>query len=156
MLALPVTLLWLSTGFSLLTYASPVTSDADNPIEANNSSSTSFLPHNTSRHHESSSQPTITYISPQIAAPINASYFNPSHKWEKAYRRAKKYLEDWTLEEKVQLTTGVGWENGRCVGNIGAIPDRNFSGLCLQDSPLGVRLADFVSAFPAGINAAAT
>ncbi|OXC81956.1 beta-glucosidase [Cryptococcus neoformans] len=156
MLALPVTLLWLSTGFSLLTYASPVTSDADNAIEANNSSSTSFLPHNASRHHESSSQPTITYISPQIAAPINASYFNPSHKWEKAYRRAKKYLEDWTLEEKVQLTTGVGWENGRCVGNIGAIPDRNFSGLCLQDSPLGVRLADFVSAFPAGINAAAT
>jgi beta-glucosidase len=60
------------------------------------------------------------------------------------------------LEEKVQLTTGAGWMIGRCLGNIPAIPSQNFSGLCLQDSPLGVRSADFVSAFPAGINVAST
>jgi len=48
----------------------------------------------------------------------------------------------------------VGWENGRCVGNIAPIDD--FPGLCLEDSPLGVRFADFVTAFPAAINAAST
>ncbi|KAI0281739.1 glycoside hydrolase family 3 protein [Russula brevipes] len=60
----------------------------------------------------------------------------------------------WSLEQKVNVTTGVGWELGRCVGNIGPIND--FPGLCLEDSPLGVRLADFATAFPADINAAST
>lgn len=43
-----------------------------------------------------------------------------------------------------------------CVGNIAAIPGRGFPGLCLEDSPLGVRFADRVSVFPAGVNTAAT
>ena len=43
---------------------------------------------------------------------------------------------------------------GRCVGNIPAVGP--WPGLCLEDSPLGVRFTDFVTAFPAGINAAAT
>lgn len=38
----------------------------------------------------------------------------------------------------------------------GSIPRLNFRGFCLQDSPLGVRFADQVSAFPAGVNVAAT
>lgn len=69
--------------------------------------------------------------------------------------------------------------NGRCVGNIPAIQPAHgtgWPGLCLevimhsipntgimaqftvdiQDSPTGVRDTDFVTAFPAGINAAAT
>ena len=69
--------------------------------------------------------------------------------------------------------------NGRCVGNIPAIKPTHgtgWPGLCLevimqlfsntgavvkfavdfQDSPTGVRDTDFVTAFPAGINAAAT
>ncbi|TFK37529.1 glycoside hydrolase family 3 protein [Crucibulum laeve] len=48
---------------------------------------------------------------------------------------------------------------GRCVGNIPAIEPqhgRGWPGLCLEDSPLGVRNADFVTGFPTGINAAAT
>lgn len=159
MVALHFTLLWLSTGFSL-TYASPFKSNADHSTiratEAESDNSAVWFPHNVSRHHETSSQSAITYISPEIEAPINVSYIHRSHKWEKAHGRAKRYLADWTLEEKVQLTTGVGWQNGRCVGNIGPVPSKNFPGLCLQDSPLGVRLTDFVSAFPAGINAAAT
>ncbi|KAL8292699.1 hypothetical protein RQP46_001311 [Phenoliferia psychrophenolica] len=53
------------------------------------------------------------------------------------------------------MTTGAGI-NGRCVGNTGAVTRKDFPGLCLEDSPLGVRFADFTSAFPAGINAAAT
>ncbi|KAE9407349.1 hypothetical protein BT96DRAFT_129762 [Gymnopus androsaceus JB14] len=59
-----------------------------------------------------------------------------------------------TLHEKVNITTGVGWMNGLCVGSIGKIGD--FPGLCLEDSPLGVRDADFVTGFRAGINSAST
>jgi hypothetical protein len=43
-----------------------------------------------------------------------------------------------------------------CIGNIGAQPDVGFDGLCLQDSPLGVRRSDFNSVFPAGVNVAST
>ncbi|KAF8496223.1 glycosyl hydrolase family 3 N terminal domain-containing protein [Russula emetica] len=42
----------------------------------------------------------------------------------------------------------------RCVDNIPPIDD--LPGLCLEDSPLGVRFADFVTAFSAAINAAST
>lgn len=96
------------------------------------------------------------YTSPFVPSPIDRTTLNPSSRWSAAYTSARAYLSDWTLEEKVQLTTGAGWQIGRCLGNIPAIPSRGFPGLCLQDSPLGVRLADFVSAFPAGINVAST
>lgn len=61
-----------------------------------------------------------------------------------------------TLLEKVNLTTGTGWMSEACVGNVGAIPRLGFHALCMQDSPLGVRFADFVSAFPAGGTIAAS
>ncbi|TFL07851.1 glycoside hydrolase superfamily [Pterulicium gracile] len=74
--------------------------------------------------------------------------------WKTAYERAKQHIADYSLEEKVNVATGVGWEQGRCVGNIPAI--RNWGGLCLQDAPSGIRFADHVTSFPAGVNAAAT
>lgn len=61
-----------------------------------------------------------------------------------------------TLIEKVNLTTGTGWQSESCVGNVGAIPRLAFDALCLQDSPLGIRFADYVSAFPAGGTIAAS
>ncbi|GAM83748.1 hypothetical protein ANO11243_017380 [Dothideomycetidae sp. 11243] len=61
-----------------------------------------------------------------------------------------------TLEEKVNITTGVGWEGERCVGQTGAVDRLDFPSLCLQDSPVGVRDTDFNSVFPAGVNVAAT
>ncbi|KAI0351205.1 glycoside hydrolase [Trametes cingulata] len=75
--------------------------------------------------------------------------------WAHAHARARSLIASWTLEQKVNATTGVGWMGGRCVGNIPAISP-SFPGLCLEDSPLGVRDTDFVTAFPAGITAAAT
>jgi beta-glucosidase len=95
------------------------------------------------------------------------------NEWADAYEKAQQFVSQLTLLEKVNLTTGVGWEGGDCVGNTGTIPRINFPGLCLQDSPLGVRdskfyilcdkvgsltnlVADVNSAFPAGLNAAAT
>ncbi|RAL59327.1 hypothetical protein DID88_006932 [Monilinia fructigena] len=58
--------------------------------------------------------------------------------------------------EKVNLTTGVGWEGEACVGNVGSIPRLGFKSLCMQDSPVGVRFADFNSVFSSGQSVAAT
>ena len=76
--------------------------------------------------------------------------------WEAAYAKARTFVSQLTLVEKVNLTTGVGWEGEKCVGNNGAIPRLGFKALCMQDSPLGVRDTDFVTAFPAGMTIAAT
>lgn len=101
-----------------------------------------------------------TAYSPPYQYPLDTSLPNNtvhlSPKWQAAHARARNELSSWTLQEKVNLTTGTGWQIGRCVGNIPAIPSQGFPGLCLEDSPLGVRFADFVSAFPAGINVAST
>ncbi len=105
-----------------------------------------------------------------VFAPQNISSFSPgfyptpqadgstSSAWASALAKARSYLADneFTLEEKVALATGVGWQQGRCVGNTPAIERVGWKGLCLEDSPLGVRDTTGVSAFPAGINAAAT
>ncbi|KAI4195472.1 MAG: hypothetical protein LQ350_007183 [Teloschistes chrysophthalmus] len=79
-----------------------------------------------------------------------------SGNWTSAYEKARAFVSQLTLLEKVNLTTGVGWESERCVGQTGSIPRLGFRSLCLQDSPLGVRDTDYNSAFPAGVNVAAT
>ncbi|KAK5173881.1 uncharacterized protein LTR77_002562 [Saxophila tyrrhenica] len=76
--------------------------------------------------------------------------------WADAYAQAKAFVSQLTLTEKVNLTTGVGWEGEKCVGNTGSIPRLAFKAMCLEDSPLGVRFKDFASAFPAGVTVAAT
>ena len=58
-----------------------------------------------------------------------------------------------TLEEKVNVTRG---HTGQCVGNSGAVPRLGVPQLCLADAPAGIRGQEFVSAFPAGLHAAAT
>lgn len=81
---------------------------------------------------------------------------NTARTWTDSHTLAQKFVSKLTLEQKVNITTGVGWSIGRCVGNIAAQPEVGWPGLCLEDSPLGVRFADRVTAFPAGINAGAT
>jgi len=61
-----------------------------------------------------------------------------------------------SLEEKVNLTMGIGWAMDRCVGQTGSIPRLAFNSMCLQDSPNGVRLTDFASMYPSGVSLAAT
>lgn len=77
-----------------------------------------------------------------------------SNAWAEAYAKAEAFVAGLTLEQKVNVSTGVYWEQGLCVGNIGEVAD--LRGLCLQDSPLGVRYTDYNTAFPAGISTAAT
>ncbi|KAF1913302.1 glycosyl hydrolase family 3 N terminal domain-containing protein [Ampelomyces quisqualis] len=50
----------------------------------------------------------------------------------------------------------VTGQAGPCVGNIVAVPRLNFTGLCLQDGPLAIRVADYASVFSAGVSAGAT
>ncbi|KAK4703614.1 beta-glucosidase, partial [Phenoliferia sp. Uapishka_3] len=75
--------------------------------------------------------------------------------WASAVAKAREFVSDLSIEELVNMTTGAGIL-GRCVGNTGSIPRKNFAGFCLEDSPVGVRFTDFASAFPAGINSAST
>ncbi|KNZ75609.1 putative beta-glucosidase L [Termitomyces sp. J132] len=74
--------------------------------------------------------------------------------WSSAHSKAKAKIARFSLDELASVVTGVQSTGrpGRCV----AITGRGWPGLCLEDSPLGVRLADFVTAFPTGINTAAT
>ncbi|TFK40959.1 glycoside hydrolase family 3 protein [Crucibulum laeve] len=81
---------------------------------------------------------------------------NMSPEWAAAYTKARTAVVKLSLQDKVNLATGVGWQNGHCVGNTPAVSSISFPGLCLEDSPLGVRYADSASAFPAAINVGAT
>ncbi|KAG2356919.1 glycoside hydrolase family 3 protein [Suillus spraguei] len=118
-------------------------------------SSYSFTPYPT---------PTLNPRPPVFPAtdPLNPPYVSSDPQavpdfapaWAAAYQKAKDFISDYTIEEKVNITTGVGWANGLCVGNIP--PNKNFPGLCLDDSPLAVRFADYTTAFPAGIQVAST
>ncbi|KAJ7160088.1 glycoside hydrolase family 3 protein [Mycena filopes] len=78
-----------------------------------------------------------------------------ARSWTTAYAKASKAVSRLALEDKVNLLTGQG-DDSRCIGNTFAVPSINFPGFCLEDSPLGVRLASNVSAFPPAINVAAT
>jgi beta-glucosidase len=80
--------------------------------------------------------------------------------WEQALDLAKEQISKLNLKEKVTLASGVGWgqmEGNACVGNIASVPSiPNFNGLCLQDSPTGVRFTHNISSFTASINVAST
>lgn len=86
--------------------------------------------------------------------PTDTSTANATGKgWEAAFAQASDFVSQLTLEEKQWLVTGT---EGPCVGNIGSIPRLGFEGLCLQDGPLAIRVADYASVFPAGITVAAS
>src|SRR6202012_1690345 len=76
--------------------------------------------------------------------------------WAKSYEKAAILVRQMTLLEKVNVTTGIGWMMGMCVGNTGPVDRLGFPSLCLQDGPLGIRFADNITAFPAGITVGAT
>ncbi|KAL5520514.1 hypothetical protein ACEPAG_9738 [Sanghuangporus baumii] len=76
--------------------------------------------------------------------------------WKTSYEKAARLVNQMSLIEKVNITTGTGWEMDLCVGNTGPATNVKFPSLCLQDGPLGIRFADHATAFPAGITVGAT
>lgn len=73
--------------------------------------------------------------------------------WAEAIAKAKDFVSQLTPAEKANMVTGT---SGPCVGNIAPIPRLGFRGLCLQDGPLAIRVADYASTFEAGVSAAST
>ncbi|KAM7219538.1 glycoside hydrolase [Rhypophila decipiens] len=76
--------------------------------------------------------------------------------WADSYAKAAKMVSKMTLAEKVNVTTGTGWQMGLAVGTNGPAVNVGFPQLQLQDGPLGIRFADNITAFPAGITVGAT
>ncbi|KAF7732300.1 hypothetical protein EC973_005196 [Apophysomyces ossiformis] len=76
--------------------------------------------------------------------------------WDEAYAKADQLVNRMSLEQKVNITTGIGWANGPCVGGTPAIHDPEFPSLCLNDGPMGIRFGLLSSTGVAGINAAAS
>jgi beta-glucosidase len=97
--------------------------------------------------------PNATHVSSGAEAGQTSSPKYPSpwgegmDDWADAYSKAQAFVSGLTLTEKVNITTGTGWESQKCVGTVGSIPRLGFRALCMQDSPLGVRDTDFNSAF---------
>lgn len=96
------------------------------------------------------------YSSPFYPSPFGGRALGGDSSWHEAYAKAYEFVQQLTIIEKVNLTSGTGWENGPCVGNTGDISRLGFQGLCMQDGPLGVRFADLISGFPCGLSSAAT
>lgn len=42
-------------------------------------------------------------------------------EWAEDYRKAQLLVERMTLMEKINITTGTGWQMGLCVGNTGTL-----------------------------------
>ena len=78
----------------------------------------------------SAQTPFVGYPSPWVSG---------GGSWDEAVTKAKAFVGNLTLVEKVNLTTGTGWESDVCVGMTGSIPRLGFRGFCLQDGPLGIR-----------------
>lgn len=93
---------------------------------------------------------------PFYPSPLGGRITSGDAEWSKSYEKAREFVSQLTLLEKVNITSGIGWMQGPCVGNTGDIPRLNQTGLCLQDGPLGVRNTEFITGFPAGITAGAT
>ncbi|RYP74459.1 hypothetical protein DL770_007599 [Monosporascus sp. CRB-9-2] len=76
--------------------------------------------------------------------------------WDEAYTKAREFVSQLTLPEKVNLTTGTGHQGDLCVGNTGSVPRLGFRHFCLQNGPNGVGSTDGNSVFPSGLTAVAT
>jgi len=89
-----------------------------------------------------------------IDSKLNASPKVQSRTWDQAIALAKSLVAQLTLDEKCNMTAGIG---GPCAGNVLPISRLNFNGMCFQDSPSGVGDGVLQStAFAAGIHTAAT
>jgi len=85
-----------------------------------------------------------------------SDFSNVDSRWVEYYKKAEKFLKDFTLEEKMLLTYSTENLLGACVGSIDANKDRGFPGICLQDGPAGVRRSTNTTHWQAAINTAST
>ncbi len=72
--------------------------------------------------------------------------------WDEAFSKARAMVDMMTLAEKVNLTGGYENNTSSCSGKIRAINRLGFPGMCLQDGPAGVKGAEGVNGYPAGLH----
>ncbi|CAK3784348.1 beta-glucosidase [Lecanosticta acicola] len=76
--------------------------------------------------------------------------------WAQAYTRAKALVAQMTAQEKNAVVIPAK-DTRSCAGFVDSIPRLNFSGICFNDGPAGIRLPDdLVSGYPAGISVSAS
>ncbi|KAF8602998.1 hypothetical protein BDV93DRAFT_544926 [Ceratobasidium sp. AG-I] len=79
----------------------------------------------------------------------NATWSGPladgGSAWKSAFAKAKAVVAKMTVEEKVNITTGIG-ASSPCAGNTGAVPRLGIPSFCLQDGPTGVNDLDLDTA----------
>ena len=98
----------------------------------------------------------LTTIAVCALAVVQGAPTSNERSWKEAYAKAESVVNQMSLEQKVGLATGMGWENTLCVGQTFESKSPDFPSLCLQDGPLGTRFASNGTAGVSGINAAAT
>jgi beta-glucosidase len=70
---------------------------------------------------------------------------------------ASEFVSRLNLTEKSAMITGkLSLGVGGCIGNLLPIDRVGYSGLCMQDGPNGVGLADLTSVFPSGVTMGAS
>jgi hypothetical protein len=69
---------------------------------------------------EQESNDNETYNGPLYTSPpfYPSPWMTGQGEWADAYAKAKDFVSQLTLLEKVNLTTGVGWEGEQCVGQV--------------------------------------
>lgn len=75
--------------------------------------------------------------------------------WDEALSKAQAMVSQMSLEEKVNITGGYESTTTGCSGSVPAINRLGFPGMCVQDGPAGVRGAEGVSGYPAGVHVGA-
>lgn len=91
-----------------------------------------------------------------LLAPLVKSFEVTPRLWSESEDLANAFVEQMTLDEKINMVTGSGNSFGPCIGYVSPIERLGFKGLCLQDGPAGVRSASPSTGFPAGLNIAST
>ncbi|KAH9907186.1 glycoside hydrolase family 3 protein [Xylariomycetidae sp. FL2044] len=111
-----------------------------------------------SRHGRVVAQSVITsdtYFYGQSPPVYPSPEANGTGDWADAYSKARDFVSQLTIEEKVSLTGGVSVDSS-CSGIIPAIDRLDFPGLCLSDAGNGVRTTDLVTSWPSGLHVGAS
>ncbi|KAI9831667.1 MAG: hypothetical protein M1819_004733 [Sarea resinae] len=75
-------------------------------------------------------------------------------QWLASRAQAEAWVGQMNLTEKAAIVTGS--LTGTCMAYVAPVESVGFGGLCIQDGPAAIRLAQLASVFPSGLTVAAT
>ncbi|KAI9147001.1 putative beta-glucosidase G [Paramyrothecium foliicola] len=87
-----------------------------------------------------------------LVASATAIEVRDAKKWAAAAMKANEIVAKLNLTEKATFVTGkLAIGTAPCIGNVLPIAHAEFKGICMQDGPNGINIADLVSVYPAGL-----